>query len=60
MLTYQCRLARTLNTIQPEEEWRDIQTPPLMLLLVQLQTFENEGYAVLGLVVNDLRHPAAD
>lgn len=55
-MTYQSRLARTLHSIQAQEEWPRPFGSDLIFLLVQLQSFEDERYAVLGLVINDYGH----
>ena len=55
-MTYQSRLARTLHSVQPQEEWWRSFVSGLIFLLVQLQSLEDERYAVLGLVINDYGH----
>jgi hypothetical protein len=52
--THQSRLSCTLNTVQSEEEWRGIRAFFLMIVMMCLDFVENEGYAVLRLVVNYL------
>lgn len=54
--TYQCRLARSLHAIESKEEGRRFLVATAMLLPVQLQPLQNEGNAVLRLVINDFWH----
>jgi hypothetical protein len=58
-ITYQSSLSSTLDTIQPEEEWRRPFTFALIVFSVLFQSLENKWNAVLGLVIDDLRHNEA-
>jgi hypothetical protein len=53
-ITYQSRLSCTLDTVQSEKEWRGTLAFFLVVVTMCLDFVEDEGYAVLGLVVNYL------
>jgi hypothetical protein len=53
--TYQRGLTSSLDAIQTYEEWW-WSFHLRICLLVRLDTFENEGHAMLRLVVDDFRH----
>lgn len=54
--TYQSRLARTLHAIEPYEKWRRGFATTCVQAAVLLNVVEDEWNAMLGLVINDLRH----
>ena len=55
-LTYQRRLARALYTVQSHKEWRWRLTLTLKVLTMLLQSLEDEGHAMLRLVIDDRGH----
>ncbi len=59
IITYQSSLPSTLNAVQPEKEWRRSFALILELLSMLFQPFEDEWYAMLGLVVYYLGHADA-
>ena len=56
VITYQRRLARTLYTIQAQEERWWALASALILRTMFLQSLKYEGNTVLRLVIDDLRH----
>jgi hypothetical protein len=57
--TYQSSLSSTLDTIQSEEERRRRFTLALIVFSMLFEPLENEWNAVLGLVIDDIRHNEA-
>lgn len=52
------RLARSLNTVQPQKQWRGSVGVGCIARLVGFYAVEEEGDAVLGFVVDDFGHCA--
>lgn len=59
-MAHQDRLAGALHAIEPQEEWRGIAVGTAVPLCVDAETLEQEGNAVLRLVIDDLRHDCGD
>lgn len=54
--TYENRLARSLNTVQPQKQWRGLVGVGCIARLVGFYAVEEERDAVLGFVVDDFGH----
>jgi hypothetical protein len=52
--THQRGLPCSLDTVQPEEEWRGIRAFFLVIVMMCFDFVENERYTVLGFIINYL------